>query len=95
MRKGEKFTIIMGVFVYLILLGVFIKMFGDDSGGSQLKVWVPWGFIGIFMSFYIYREYTRVNMAKRHNRREDLNARRQELLDNVLKKNKEKNNSID
>ncbi|HTE11978.1 MAG TPA: FeoB-associated Cys-rich membrane protein [Chitinophagaceae bacterium] len=91
MQKGEKFTIIIGVIVYLILLGVFVKMFRDDSAGTQLKILVPWGFIGIFMSFYIYREYNRVNKAKRKNRQEELNARRQELLDNVLRKNKEIN----
>ena len=95
MQKGEKFTIIIGVIVYLILLGVFVKMFRDDSGGTQLKILVPWGFIGIFMSFYIYREYNRVNKAKRKNRQEELNARRQELLDNVLRKNKETNNPIE
>ena len=88
MRKGKKFTIVTGIIVYLILLGVLIKMFRDDAGGSQIKIWVPWGFIGIFTSFYLSHEFNRVNKAKKHNRREELNARKQELLDNVLRKNK-------
>jgi hypothetical protein len=53
-----------------------------------MTVYVPWGIIAIFISFYIFREYNRVHKAKRDERREYTNARRQELLDNVLKKKK-------
>jgi hypothetical protein len=88
MQKGEKFTMFIGIIIYLIISGIFVKMFQDGSGGSALKIWVPWGCTGIFISFYLYREFNRVNKAKKHNRREALNVRRQELLDNVLKKSK-------
>jgi hypothetical protein len=53
-----------------------------------MRIYVPWGIILIFISFYIFREYNRVNKAKREERRDAINERRQELLNNVLKKNK-------
>ncbi|MFT3933833.1 MAG: hypothetical protein QM726_09485 [Chitinophagaceae bacterium] len=90
MKKNERFIIIIGSAVYLILLGISIRMFKDEPNGTQAKIWVPWGFISIAIVFYLFKEYNRVNKLKRSNRREELNARRQELLDNVLRKNKEK-----
>ena len=81
--------IILGVF--LIALLTLIAVFaGMTNSGSQYRVniIVPWGRIAIFISLYIFREYNRVTKAKRENRREYLNERRQELLDNVVKKNK-------
>ena len=56
-----------------------------------MKFYVPWGFILIFISFYIFREYNRVKKAKREERREVLNARRQELMDKVIKAAKKDN----
>ena len=53
-----------------------------------MTIYVPWGLIAIFISFYLFREFNRVKKAKRQNRRERLNERRQQLLDNVLKKTK-------
>jgi len=53
-----------------------------------MTIYVPWGLIAIFISFYLFREFNRVKKAKRENRREYMNERRKELLDNVLKKNK-------
>ncbi len=53
-----------------------------------MTIYVPWGIILIFISFFIFREYNRVSKAKRNERREAINERRQELLNNVLKKNK-------
>ena len=53
-----------------------------------MTVYIPWGIIAIFISFYIFREYNRVSKAKRDERREAINERRQELINNVLKKNK-------
>lgn len=44
--------------------------------------------VAIFISFYLFSEFNRVRRAKRENRREYMNERRQEILDNVLKKNK-------
>lgn len=49
---------------------------------------VPWGLIAVFISFYLFKEFNRVKRARREERRDYLNERRQELLDNVLKKNK-------
>lgn len=54
-----------------------------------MTVYVPWGIIAIFISFYIFREYNRVSKSKRNERRDAINERRQELINNVLKKNKD------
>jgi hypothetical protein len=76
------------IFALIILTGVFIKVSNQGTGRNQLNIVVPWGLIAIFISFYLFKEYNRVRKAKRENRREYMNERRQELLDNVLKKNK-------
>jgi hypothetical protein len=60
----------------------------DRSIFKEMKIYVPWGFIAIFISFYIFREYNRVRRAKRDERREYLNERRQQLIDNVVKAKK-------
>jgi hypothetical protein len=81
--------IILGVLILalIILIAVFTRL---TNTGSQyrINIVVPWGLIAIFISLYIFREYNRVTKAKRDNRREYMNERRQELLDNVTKKNK-------
>jgi hypothetical protein len=53
------------------------------------------GLIAIFISFYLFREFNRVRQAKAEERRERLNERRQELINNVLRANKQKVNSED
>jgi hypothetical protein len=58
-----------------------------------MKVYIPWGIIAIFISFYIFYEYNRVRKAKKKERREELNNRRKELLDDVLKSKKKNINS--
>ncbi|HLA59886.1 MAG TPA: hypothetical protein VK622_14025 [Puia sp.] len=60
-----------------------------------MRVYLPWGIILTFISFYIFREYNRVSKAKRNERREAINERRQELLNNVLKKNKASKTVLD
>jgi hypothetical protein len=49
---------------------------------------VPVGFIAIFISLYLFYEYNRVRRAKYDERREDRNARQQELLDNIWRARK-------
>jgi hypothetical protein len=91
--------IILGGFIIalIILIAVFTRLTNSGSGHGQVNIVVPWGMIAIFISFYLFKEYNRVKKAKRENRREYMNERRKELLDNVLKKNKkstpDKNNS--
>jgi hypothetical protein len=82
--------IILGIFIIalIILTAVFIRLTNFRSGHNHVNIVVPWGMIAIFISFYLFKEYNRVKKAKRENRREYMNERRQELLDNVLKKNK-------
>ena len=41
------------------------------------------------MSLYLFRQYNRARKEKRENRREYMNERRQEILDDIFKKNKE------
>lgn len=76
------------ILALIILTGVFIRVSNQGTGRNQLNIVVPWGLIAIFISFYLFKEYNRVRKAKYENRREYMNERRQELLDNLLKKNK-------
>lgn len=82
--------IVLGILIFalIILTGVFVRVSNQGTGRGQLNIVVPWGLIAIFISFYLFKEYNRVRKAKRENRREYMNERRQELLDNLLKKNK-------
>jgi hypothetical protein len=75
-------------FALIILTGVFIRVSNQGTGRSQLNIFVPWGLIAIFISFYLFKEFNRVRKAKRENRRVYMNERRQELLDNLLKRSK-------
>lgn len=57
-----------------------------------MTIYLPIGVIIVFISLYLFRENNRVRKAKREERRDYINERRQELLDNVikLKKNRDK-----
>jgi hypothetical protein len=59
------------------------------------KIILPGAAIGSLASLYIFYESNRVKNAKRNERRDYMNERRQELLDNVLKKNKNSENKTD
>ncbi len=88
----------MGIFilVLIILIAFLVRLYNPESGGNQLNIVaptglnfvVPTGLISIFISFYLFYEDNRVRKAKRENRREYMNERRQELLNNLYKKNK-------
>ena len=65
---------------------IFTIRFLQSEGSVTNNIFIPVGFIAIFVSFYLFREYNRVQRAKRDERREHLNERRQELLDKVIKK---------
>ncbi len=88
MSKTWKIIILIGIIAYFISVTIFEKLFNITSNHSQMNIYVPWGFIGIFISLYIFYEYNRVKKAKRNERREERNARKQELIDNILKANK-------
>jgi hypothetical protein len=60
-----------------------------------MTIYIPWGLIAIFISFYLFREFNRVRQAKTEERRERLTKRRQKLINNVLRANKQKVNSED
>jgi hypothetical protein len=53
-----------------------------------MTIYVPVGFIAIFISLYLFYEYNRVKRAKRDERREERYARQQELLDNIYRSKK-------
>jgi hypothetical protein len=82
--------IILGIFILALiaLIGDLVRVYNQGSGRGQVNIVVPWGLIAIFISFYLFKEHNRVRKAKRENRREYMNERRQELLENLLKKNK-------
>ena len=81
---------ILGVFIValVILIAVFTRLSNSGLGHNQVNIVVPWGMIAIFISLYLFREFNRIRKAKRENRREYMNKRRQELLDNLLKKDR-------
>lgn len=53
-----------------------------------MKYYLPFGFIAFMISIYYFRETNRVRKARREERREQLNERRQEILDRVVKAKK-------
>ena len=88
-KLGINPILIFGIIVLIMLIGLFVRITNDGSSHSGIRFYIPLGFIAIFISFYIFREYNRVLKAKREERREYLNQRRQEILENVIKsKNK-------
>ena len=74
--------------MFLFLTARFFWLSNSASGHGQITIIVPWGLIAVFISLYLFKEYNRANKARRENRREYMNQRRQELLDDILKKNK-------
>jgi len=95
-RDKLKFILAIGVIIYFVLIAIFEKELNSSfSNNFQMNIYLPWGFIAIFISFYIFREFNRVKKAKRDERRDELNERRQELLDKVLKSGKKKDDGTD
>ena len=58
-----------------------------------MTVYIPWGLIAIFISFYIFYQHNRRTRLKREERREELNIRRQELLDKLIESKLKKSGS--
>src|SRR5579871_4495418 len=89
-RSNLPERIILGIFiaVLLFLIARFVWVANSPSDHRRINIIVPWGLIAIFISLYLFKEYNRANKERRENRREYMNQRRQELLDDVLKKNK-------
>jgi hypothetical protein len=89
-RSDFILRIILVVFItpLIILTAKYVRLSNSGLGPGRISFMVPWGLIAIFISLYLFREYNRVKKAKRENRREYMNKHRQELLDNILKKNK-------
>jgi hypothetical protein len=71
-----------------IITATFLLAFFIWMAVKYNKIIVPGAILGSLVSLYIFYEYNRVKRGKKEERREYLNERRQELLDNVLKKNK-------
>jgi hypothetical protein len=84
----ERIILIVFNIALVILTAKFLRLDNSGSGLGQINLFVPWGMIAIFISLYLFKEFNRVKKAKRENRREYMNKHRQELLDNIFKKNK-------
>jgi high-affinity Fe2+/Pb2+ permease len=91
-ERRNKFSVRVLIIALIAALffgyAIFARLNNNGSNQFQINIMVPWGLIAVFISFYLFKEFNRVKRAKREERRENLNERRQELLDNVLKKNK-------
>jgi len=81
---------VLRYYIYFILVAIFERSLPNDSNRLQVNIYVPWGFIAIFISLYIFREYNRVKKAKKDERREYMNQRRQQLLDELFKAKKKR-----
>jgi hypothetical protein len=80
-RRLNKILVMLLLFFEIL----FVRSQWFPSDRVQINVYVPWGLIAIFISFYLFWETNRVVRAKRDTRRERINGRRQELLGNVIK----------
>jgi hypothetical protein len=77
--------IILGIFIF-----AFIILIADCViNHTQIKVYIPYGLIAIFISFYVFKEHNRAKKERRENRREYMNERRQEILNDIFKRNRE------
>jgi len=82
-------SINIGILIFIFVVAIFEHNFHNEySSRLQMNIYIPVGFIAVFISFYIFREYNRVKKAKRDERRDEINQRRQELLDNLFRKKK-------
>ena len=91
-RSNLPEKIILGIFILSFIVLIGEKVIQARNAGAdhvRINILVPYGLIAGFISFYYFRKYNQDKKAKRENRREYLNERRQELLDNILKKNKQ------
>ena len=87
-KFSERIFLAILILLLIILLSIFLKSHDIGTSPPGIKIFVPWGLVAIFISFYLFRQYNRVKKAKREERRRYLNEHRQELLNKVLKKNK-------
>ena len=89
MSKSNLLPKIILVIFALALIILISNLVIKYQSGARINVVIPWGLILIFMSLYLFRQYNRARKEKRENRREYMNERRQEILDDIFKKNKE------
>jgi hypothetical protein len=80
-----KFLMGVGIVIYFILIRVFNDLSGNYSNQSRVNIYVPWGIIAIFISFYIFREYDILKKSKRIQRMENLHIHRERLFSNWFK----------
>ena len=81
--------VIAFVVALLISYWEFETLINQESSQFRINLIVPFGLIAIFISLYLFSEFNRVKRAKRYERREQLNERRNEMVDKVIKaKNK-------
>jgi hypothetical protein len=76
-------TILVMLLLFFVI--IFVRSERITSDRPQINIFVPWGLIAIFISFYLFWETNRVWRAKRYTRKERINGRRQQLLENVIK----------
>jgi hypothetical protein len=88
-RISVRLLTIILVVALLISYIVFERLSHSGVSPFRVNIIVPWGLIAVFISFYLFNESNRVKKAKREERREYMNERRQQILDGVIKpKNK-------
>ena len=89
-RFRPSLKVVITVLVVALLIGYVIFEITLNQGSTPFRInfIVPWGLIAIVISFYFFGENNRIRSAKRDNRREHINQRKEELLENLRKKTK-------
>jgi len=98
-NTGRRFEFSMRVLTAVLVVAlltsyaIYSRLSDNGSNHFRINIIIPWGLIAVFISFYLFSEFNRVKRAKRDYRREYMNERRQQILDNVIKaKNKNSDN---
>ena len=99
-ERRFKFSIrtLTGILIVALLIGyaIYARLSGNASNHFRINIIVPSGLMAVFITFYLFSEFNRVRRAKRDERRENMNERRQQILDNVIKgKDKNSDNKND
>jgi|SRR5450432_2148457 len=90
-QSSNKTRILIIVLVIVLLVGyvIYQRVSNPGSSGYRVNFFVPWGLIAVVMSFYFFSETNRVRKAKRDERREHIDERRQEILTTLRYKKQE------
>jgi hypothetical protein len=83
LKFSDRPILVALIFILICLIGLFVRV--THQGG----VFVPWGLMALFISFYLFSETNRVRKARREERRDYMNEQRKKLIEDIVKKKKD------